>query len=75
MVLKLIGADITVGATHTSASQSFTTNLDVPDINFEEVYDPNHQSKLKWSRWRFIFSFSLPFLENKVKDIEKKFGL
>ena len=75
VVLTLIGADITIGATHTGANQKFTTDLNVPETNFEEVFDPDHESKFSWSRWRFIFSFSLPFLENKVKDIEKKFGL
>jgi hypothetical protein len=76
VVLSLLGADITVGTTYTGASQTYTSSLALPfvDDDYDFLEDSN-ESKLSWSRWRFIFSFSLPFLEKKLKDIEDKFGI
>lgn len=76
VVLALLGADITLGATYTGANQRFNSSLAIPTT--EDGYDllgETTGSRITWDRWRLIFSFSLPFLEQKIKDIEGKFGL
>jgi hypothetical protein len=75
VVLTLKGADITVGGTYTGSKTKFTRPFNFPDDSEDDIFDPDEQSTLKWSRWRFVFSFSLPFLKDKTKAIEQKLGL
>lgn len=76
VVLNLLGADITLGTTYTGASQTYSSSISLPYVDDEyDILEDNTESRFSWNRWRFIFSFSLPFLEKKLKDIEQKFGL
>jgi hypothetical protein len=44
--------------------------VDFPDEGEEGgLFQSNDNAELLWSRWRFIFSFSVPFL----KDVQKNF--
>jgi hypothetical protein len=70
IILKLKKADITLGATHAWAREFVPRPIDFPDEGEDEegIFDSDDVTEIRWSRWRFIFSFSFPFL----KDIEKK---
>mgnify|MGYP000538398510 FL=1 len=70
IILKLKKADITLGATHAWAREFIPRPIDFPDEGEDDegIFDSNDVTEIRWSRWRFIFSFSFPFL----KDIEKK---
>jgi hypothetical protein len=64
VVLKLKGADITLGATHTGASQKITPPFQFPENPNQPILNPNAAPvDWQWDRWRFVFSFSLPFLQ------------
>ena len=74
-VLKLTRADITLGATYAWARESMPRPVDFPDEDEEgqELFSRNDSMDLRWNRWRFIFSFSVPFLKDVQKKIEEKF--
>jgi len=67
-VLKLKKADITLGLTYAWATETIPRPIDFPDEGEEGIFNPDETTELVWSRWRFIFSFSIPFL----KDLEEK---
>ena len=67
-ILKLKRADVTLGATHAWARESLPRPIDFPDEGEEGIFNSEDTADIRWTRWRFIFSFSFPFL----KDIEKK---
>jgi hypothetical protein len=67
-VLKLKRADITLGTTYAWARETFNRPVDFPDEGEEGIFNSNDTAEARWNRWRFIFSFSFPF----VKDIQKK---
>lgn len=73
IILAFKGADITLGATYTGAEQNFARPIDFPDGNGGDVVYSNETSKLKINRWRFVFSFSVPFLKDYAKKWEQKF--
>jgi hypothetical protein len=64
VVLKLKGADITLGATHTGADLLLPRAINFPDGSGQGIFDETQTSDLRWDRWRFIFSFSFPFLKD-----------
>jgi hypothetical protein len=70
IILKLKKADITLGATRAWAREFVPRSIDFPDEGEDDegIFDSDDVTEIRWSRWRFIFSFSFPFL----KDIEKK---
>lgn len=69
VVLDFKGADITLGVTHTGAKQTVPGLLNFPDQGSGNgtIFDPNATTDLEWDRWRFVFSFSLPFLADYAK--------
>lgn len=67
-ILKLKRADVTLGATHAWARESLPRPIDFPDEGEEGIFNSDDSADIRWTRWRFIFSFSFPFL----KDLEKK---
>jgi hypothetical protein len=68
-VLKLRRADITLGTTYAWSREYVPRPIDFPDEGEEGgVFESNDTAELLWSRWRFIFSFSVPFL----KDVQQK---
>ncbi|MCK4749119.1 MAG: hypothetical protein KAT15_18830 [Bacteroidales bacterium] len=70
-VLKLKRADITLGSTYAWARESIPRPIDFPDEGEEGgIFDSSDTADLLWSRWRFIFSFSIPFLKDIQKNIE-----
>jgi len=69
IVLKLRGADITLGATHTGAQETIPRAVSFPDGSGQGIFSTTETANLKWERWRMVFSFSFPFL----KDYTKKF--
>jgi len=75
VVLTLKGADITVGGTYTGSKQKFDRPFNFPDDNDDKFFNSGEQATLRWNRWRFVFSFSLPFLKEKTKKIEENLGL
>ncbi|MBL7864058.1 MAG: long-chain fatty acid transport protein [Cyclobacteriaceae bacterium] len=70
VVLDFKGADITLGVTHTGAQQTIPRLLNFPDGGGGGIFDPNSTADLKWDRWRFVFSFSFPFLADYAKKLE-----
>jgi hypothetical protein len=72
-VLKLTRADITLGTTYAWARESVPRPIDFPDEGEgNSVFNSENTADLLWSRWRFIFSFSVPFLKDVQKNIEGK---
>ncbi len=72
VVLNFTGADLTLGVTHTGAKQTIPRLISFPEAGSGgTIFDPNATSELKWDRWRFVFSFSFPFLADYAK---KKMG-
>ncbi len=69
IVLKLKGADITLGATHTGCTQSIVRPINFPENPSSPIFNSGDTSDLRWDRWRLVFAFSFPFL----KDYAKKF--
>ena len=67
-VLKLKKADITMGVTYAWAKESFPRPVDFPDEGEDGIFNSNEVTDMIWSRWRFIFGFSIPFL----KDLQEK---
>ena len=76
VVLKLKGADVTLGATHTGANQTIQRPVNLPDSNNPSapIFDSTNTADLKWERLRIVFSFSFPFLKNYTDKLsgEKK---
>ncbi len=74
VVLKLKGADITLGATRTGAKQDIPRPISFPEEggNTASIFDHNQTAKLIWTRWRFVFSFSVPFLKEYADEKLKK---
>ena len=73
-VLSMNRADVTLGATYTGAHQDFTRPFNFPDDPDDSILDSQETATLNWSRWRFVFSFSLPILKDIQKKVEKKLG-
>lgn len=70
VVLDFKGADLTLGVTHTGAKQTVPRLLNFPDGSQPgngTIFDPNATTDLEWDRWRFVFSFSFPFLADYAK--------
>ncbi len=67
-VMDLKGADVTLGVTHTGATLNLPRPFSFPEDEEDEIFDPEDTVEVGWSRWRIVFSFSLPFL----KDVQKK---
>lgn len=70
VVLDFKGADITLGATHTGARQTVPRIVNFPDGGGGDIFDPTQTTDLRWDRWRFVFSFSFPFLADYAKKLE-----
>jgi hypothetical protein len=64
VVLKLKGADITLGATHTGASTKIDRPVNFPEKPGDPIFNSTDQADFRWDRWRLVFSFSFPFLRN-----------
>lgn len=68
VVLNFKGADLTLGVTHTGATQEVPRLINFPDEGGGgNIFDPNAKANLKWDRWRLVFSFSFPFLADYAK--------
>lgn len=67
VVLAFKGADLTLGVTHTGATQQIPRLINFPDGSGEPIFQPGETSDLKWDRWRLVFSFSFPFLADYAK--------
>lgn len=65
-VLNLSGADITLGVTHTGANLGLPQPINFPDSPTSSFIGSN-VANARWDRWRFVFSFSFPFLKNYTK--------
>ncbi len=76
-LLTFKGADFTLGATHTGGKSNYAQPVSLP-IQNNNNYDPietDDTGIVKWSRWQFIVSVSIPFFKDYVKKIEEKIGL
>jgi hypothetical protein len=73
IVLTLKGADITLGATYLGAKQNFNRPVDMPEEGDDGIFDQDETGTLKWRRWRFVFSFSVPFFKDYAKKLEDKY--
>lgn len=68
VVLDFKGADITLGVTHTGARQTIPRLINFPESGGGgNIFDTTATSELKWDRYRFVFSFSFPFLADYAK--------
>ncbi len=74
VVLTFKGADITLGATYTGASQDFKRPVNFPENSDDDIFGDDDMATLSWDRIRFVFSFSMPFLKDVQKKVEDKFG-
>ena len=74
-VLSFKKADITFGTTYTGGKQYMSRAFNFPSGNDDNLFSEEDLSTINWSRWRFVFSFSLPFLKDFEKKIEEKIGL
>ena len=74
VVLNLKGAAITLGATHTGASMLIPKPVNFPENLNQNIFSSTDNAEFHWDRWRFVFSFSLPFLKNYTDNLleEKK---
>jgi len=66
-VLNLNGADITLGVTHTGANLALPRPINFPDNSQQPIFNMGDVANARWDRWRFVFSFSFPFLKNYAK--------
>jgi hypothetical protein len=71
-ILKLKRADITLGTTAAWSTESIPRPIDFPDQGEDGIFDSNETADIRWSRWRFIFSFSFPFLKDIQTKVEDK---
>ncbi len=67
VVLSFTGADLTLGVSYTRAKQNLPRPVSMPEGNDDDIFDPENQSNFKWQRYRFVFSISVPFLEDFAK--------
>lgn len=67
VVLAFKGADLTLGVTHTGATQQIPRIINFPDGSGQPILQPGQTSDMKWDRWRLVFSFSFPFLADYAK--------
>ena len=75
-VLNFRKTEITFGTTYTGSKQHFPKAFNFPDGgNGTDFFASDSPSTLKWERWRFIVSFSVPFIKNVQKKIEEKIGI
>lgn len=74
IVLNLKGVDLTIGATHTGASQVVPRPINFPDNTTQGIFANSDTANFRWDRWRLVFSFSFPFLKDYGKRLsgEKK---
>jgi hypothetical protein len=72
VVLDFKGVDLTLGVTHTGARQTIPRILNFPDEGGGggDILNTTETSDLKWDRWRFVFSFSFPFLADMAKKMQ-----
>jgi len=61
--LQFRGTQITLGSNYAGASQKFTRPIDFPHEGDDNIFEQNGDATFKWSRWRFVLSFSFPFME------------
>ncbi len=74
VVMHFKGADITLGTTNSSSRYEISRPIDFPDEDDQgRVINPDSNSTVDWSRWRFIVGVSVPFLDDVTKKWEKKF--
>lgn len=73
--LKIKRSEITLGASYTGNNQSIPYYFNFPNNNEKIIVSPNQNAKLTWQRWRFLFSFSIPFLKEMQKKVERRFNL
>ncbi|MDB4584858.1 hypothetical protein N9164_17040, partial [Draconibacterium sp.] len=69
-VLNVKRADLTLGVTHTGAKFNIPRSFSFPEDDIDEAFDPDDVIKVKWNRWRIVFSFTLGFLKEYQKKIE-----
>lgn len=69
--MKFKGTHLTLGTSYTSASQNFDRPIDFPIEGGNNIFEQDEEGTFKWSRWRFVISFSFPFL----KDLTKNSGI
>jgi hypothetical protein len=75
LVLKFKRADISLGSTYAWAREVIPRPVDFPDEGSEtEIFVSDETAELLWSRWRFIFSFSVPFLRDVQDNIEDRWS-
>ncbi|GAA4843612.1 hypothetical protein GCM10023331_30730 [Algivirga pacifica] len=72
IVLNFRGADITLGATHTGGSRSFERPFSFPEDGGGGTLETNDEGRVRWNRWRIVFSFSVPFVKSYTKKLEDK---
>ncbi len=70
IVLTFKGADITLGVSRTGATQSLPRVISFPSQtkSTSEIFDPTETADFKWRRYIFVFSFSVPFLKDYVRE-------
>ncbi|NMM48771.1 OmpP1/FadL family transporter [Marinigracilibium pacificum] len=74
VLLTFKGAEFTLGATHTGGKVNFNRPIDIPDEpgNTAPIIETDEKGKLRWDRWQFIVSFSVPFIKDYAKKLEDK---
>jgi len=73
IVFKIKNADFTLGTTYAFANETLQRPVDFPDEGDNGVVtDPTETSNAKWSRWRFILSFSIPFADKLSKSLDQE---
>lgn len=73
-ILNLKGIDLTLGTTYTGGQQGFSRPVDFPEEGDDGIFEQDETGRLSWDRWRLVFSFSVPFLADRVEDLKKKTG-
>ena len=68
-VLNLNGAAITLGVTHTGANLTLPRPINFPDNSAQPIFNTSNVANARWDRWRFVFSFSFPFLKNYTNKL------
>ena len=61
-------AEITFGGAYTGAKQEFSRPVDFPEEGDDDIFEQDETGTFSWKRFRIVFSFSFPFLD----DIGKK---
>lgn len=68
ILLDLRGVDLTFGLTYIGAKESFPRPASFPEGEDDDIiFDTEDTGSIKWQRWRFIFSFSVPFLSQIIE--------